>query len=126
MIPTRVAVLLAAVFVASGCSASSTSTTPIEEPAADVPARSADRPTDGELAAFTKAFTRKYPDLAEGRSEKGVGHDADNTCLDLRQGTDRAIIIKHVQARFARDTEPPAKTASGILALIRAIACPDD
>jgi hypothetical protein len=128
MISARVtAALASALFLISGCGASSSGTTAPsenEEPAA--PAQSADRPTDAELAAFTKAFTRKYPDLAHGRSKASIGDDADNTCLDLRQGTERAVIVKYVQGRFARDTTPSAKTAAGIITLIRSKACPDD
>jgi hypothetical protein len=60
------------------------------------------------------------------RCSCSIGDDADNTCLDIRQGTERAVIIKHVQGRFARDTTPSAKTAAGILTLIRAKACPED
>jgi hypothetical protein len=83
------------------------------------------RPTDVQLQAFATAFRQAYPQLAAGRQDKPIANDADNTCLDLAQSNDEASVLRSVTARFGRDgITPDAKTAAGILALIRKAACP--
>lgn len=115
-----VSILTAAVLLAA-CGSTTSDTTPAP------PARSADRPSVEQIAAFTEAFTAKYPDLAEGRSESSIGYDADNTCLNLRRDKpSNAAVIKQVQARFEYEGQPlSAKQAGRILALIKSKACPD-
>ncbi len=49
----------------------------------------------------------------------------DNTCFDVAQGEDMAIVLGHVAARFERNgITPDAETSKGILALAQKTACP--
>lgn len=121
-----VSIVAAALLLAACGSTTSDTTTPTDDAPAPVAAEPAPgRPSDKQLAAFTKSFTAKYPELAGDRSAKAIGHDADNTCLDLSQGADKATLIKRVQARFTDDVDVSIKTAGKILTLIKAKACPE-
>jgi hypothetical protein len=89
------------------------------------PAGATDASTVGS-SAFVSAYRKAFPDLAIGRKDKPIMYDAENTCLDVQQGTDTATLTKHVMARFtAQDgTVPTAAEAAAILALVRKEQCP--
>jgi hypothetical protein len=70
------------------------------------------------------AFRVAYPKLAEGREDRPISNDADNTCVDLRDAKTPAEVTKLVKGRFATDSAVDDVTSAGIIALLRKTACP--
>jgi hypothetical protein len=128
-------IILVCAIALTGCATGTTTpttttsqaATPAAQPASATATSSwqAQRPTAAELAAFVTAFRTSYPALAQGRKDRPIADDADNTCGDVFLGGDEVTIVKHVGMRFARDggSVPPAQ-AKAIYRLVRAKACP--
>lgn len=76
------------------------------------------------IPMFLNLFREAFPDLANGRTDKGISNDAINTCHDHAQGEPEDVILRRVAARFERNgTTPDTAMATGILNLIKATAC---
>lgn len=127
VIPALAALAIVGVAVASDDTPETATTVPT--PSA-VPSPSPG-PAPSDLAKvdtgrFASAFTGLYPNLADGPSGTSLASAAENTCLDLRQNTERAVLIKRTIGRFERPsvTVDDAKAVE-IIDLARSTSCPD-
>jgi hypothetical protein len=124
---TGAATVLLVAACGSSSSATTVSATPVEATSSSAApsTHSAGRPDAAHLAAGVAAVKKAFPALTTGRTDKSIGNDIDNTCFDMANGEDQAVILRHVAGRFEHDGTTPNQTqAAAIMKLIQTTACP--
>lgn len=74
-----------------------------------------------DYSAVIAAYRKRFPALAEGRSDKGLSNDVKGTCFAISEGKDDDVLRTYVAGRFAGQdgTAPTPEQADAIIALVR-------